>query len=90
MRGRVADDGGSASVDELAVGVAAAVVVAELVTDDVVVAPELADELELLELDGVEGAELAGGDEVVEGGGCELVVVGELGCVDPESGSTYC
>lgn len=71
MRGRVADDGGSASVDELAVGVAAAVVVAELVTDDVVVAPELADELELLELDGVEGAELAGGDEVVEGGGCE-------------------
>ncbi len=71
MRGRVADDGGSASVDELAVGVAAAVVVAELVTDDVVVAPELADELEPLELDGVEGAELAGGDEVVEGGGCE-------------------
>ena len=71
MRGRVADDGGSASVDELAVGVAAAVVVAELVTDDVVVAPELEDELELLELDGVEGAELAGGDEVVDGGGCE-------------------
>ena len=71
MRGRVADDGGSASVDELAVGVAAAVVVAELVTDDVVVAPELADELELLELDGVEGAELAGGAEVVVGGGCE-------------------
>jgi hypothetical protein len=71
VRGRVADDGGSASVDELAVGVAAAVVVAELVTDDVVVAPELADELEPLELDGVEGAELAGGDDVVEGGGCE-------------------
>jgi len=69
VRGRVADEAGSADVDELAVAVPVAVVVAVLVTEDVVVEPE--PELVLLELEDVDGAELAGGDEVVVGGGCE-------------------
>ena len=72
MRGRVADDAGSADVDELAVAVPVAAVVAVLVTEDVVVEPEPELVLpELLVLEDVDGAELAGGDELVVGGGCE-------------------
>ncbi len=72
MRGRVADDAGSADVDELAVAVPVAAVVAVLVTEDVVVEPEPELVLPvLLVLEDVDGAELAGGDEVVVGGGCE-------------------
>jgi len=41
------------------------------VTDADVVVAELVDELEPVELEGVDGAVLAGGDEVVVGGGCE-------------------
>jgi len=71
VRGRVADDAGSARVDAVAVEVVPAVVAAELVTDADVVVAELVDELEPVELEGVDGAVLAGGDEVVVGGGCE-------------------
>lgn len=86
MRGSVADDAGSAGVEEVAVGVVDGVVVVDtLVADEEVVVPELVDGLELLELlgvleplevpeplelEGVDGAVLAGGDEVVVGG-CE-------------------
>jgi len=72
VRGRVADEAGSADVDELAVAVPVAAVVAVLVTEDVVVEPELEPVLlVLLVLEDVDGAELAGDDELVVGGGCE-------------------
>ena len=45
--------------------------VVELVTDEEVVEPELVDEPDPLELEGVDGAELGGGDGLVVAGDCE-------------------
>ncbi len=63
-------------MDAVAVEVVAAVVVATdeevvVATDDEVVVAELVDELWPVELEGVDGAVLAGGADVVVGGGCE-------------------
>ena len=69
MRGRAADDAGS--VNAVAVAVEVAVGVAELATGEEVVVPELVDEPDPLELVGVDGAELAGGDGLVVDGDCE-------------------